>query len=55
MPASIVRETDRFGSQSLVAQEKDSTSWKAVAAAELKAFLGLVIAMSIHSLLRGWS
>ena len=50
MLTSIVRETNRFAIQCLTANGKDPNSWVAVTLEELKAFLGLIIAMSIHSL-----
>jgi len=50
MLTSIVRETKRFAVQCLSANGKDPNSWAAVTLEELKAFLGLIIAMSIHSL-----
>lgn len=50
MLTSIVRETNRFAVQCLTANRKDPNSWAAVTLEELKAFLGLIIAMSIHSL-----
>lgn len=50
MLTSIVRETNRFAVQCLTANGKDPNSWAAVTLEELKAFLGLIIAMSIHSL-----
>lgn len=50
MLTSIVRETNRFAIQCLTANGKDPNSWLAVTLEELKAFLGLIIAMSIHSL-----
>lgn len=50
MLTSIVRETNRFAVQCLTANGKDPNSWAAMTLEELKAFLGLIIAMSIHSL-----
>jgi len=50
MLTSIVQETNRFAVQCLSANGKDPNSWAAVTLEELKAFLGLIIAMSIHSL-----
>lgn len=50
MLTSIVRETNRFAIQCLTANGKDPNSWVAVTLEELKAFLGLIIAMSIHFL-----
>ena len=49
MLTSIVRETNRFAIQCLTANGKDPTSWEGVTLEDLKAFLGLIIAMSIHS------
>ena len=55
MLPSILRETNRFAVQSLTDKGKDPNSWIEVTLEELKAFLRLIIAMSIHSLpsLRG--
>lgn len=50
MLTSIVRETNRFAVQCLTANGKDPNSWAAMTLEELKASLGLIIAMSIHSL-----
>ena len=50
MLTSIVRETNRFAVLSLTDKGKDPNSWIEVTLEELKAFLGLIIAMSIHSL-----
>lgn len=46
----IVAETNRYTCQSLQARNKDIGSWKDIALEELKAFLGLLICMSIHRL-----
>lgn len=47
MLTSIVQETNMFAVQCLTANGKDPNSWVAVALKELKAILGLIIAMSI--------
>ena len=50
MLGNILRETNRYACQLLQARNKDVRSWKEVSLEELKAFLGLLIAMSIHRL-----
>lgn len=45
---NIVRETNRYAQQTMTQRNKDPNSWKEVTVEELKAFLGLLIAMSIH-------
>ena len=50
MLTSIVRETNRFAIQCLTANGKDPNPWVAVTLEQLKAVLGLIIAMSIHSI-----
>lgn len=47
---NIARETNRYACQSLEAKHKDPNNWKDVCLEELKAFLGLLIGMSIHRL-----
>jgi len=47
----IIAETNRYACQSLQARNKDIGSWKDISLEELKAFLGLLICMSIHRLL----
>lgn len=47
---NIIRETNRYAQQNLQAQSKDPSAWTEVTLQELKAFLGLLIAMSIHRL-----
>lgn len=47
---NILRETNRYACQSLQAKHKDVGSWKDISVEELKAFLGLLICMSIHRL-----
>lgn len=44
---NMVRETKRYAVQTLEIQNKDPSKWKEVTLQELKAFLGLLIAMSI--------
>ena len=44
----IEREANRYARQALTQKNKDPNSWKEVSVEELKAFLGLLIAMSIH-------
>ena len=44
----IIRETNRYARQTMTQKQKDPNSWKEVSVEELKAFLGLLIAMSIH-------
>jgi len=44
----IERETNRYTRQALTQKNKDLNSWKELSVEELKAFLGLLIAMSIH-------
>ncbi|PFX26968.1 PiggyBac transposable element-derived protein 5 [Stylophora pistillata] len=44
----IIRETNRYARQTMTQRQKDPNSWKEVSLEELKAFLGLLIAMSIH-------
>jgi len=46
----IIVETNRYACQSLQARNKDIGSWKDISLEELKAFLGLLICMSIHRL-----
>ena len=50
MLTSIVQETNRFAVQSLTDKGKDPNLWIEVTLEELKVFLGLIVAMSIHSL-----
>ena len=50
MLGNILRETNRYAYQSLQARNKDVRSWKEISLEELKAFLGLLICMSIHRL-----
>ena len=50
MMNNMVRETNRYAYQTLEAKHKDPSAWNEVALQELKAFLGLLIAMSIHRL-----
>ena len=50
MMNNMVRETNRYALQTLEKQNKDPSLWKEVTLQELKAFLGLLIAMSIHRL-----
>ena len=50
MMNNMVRETNRYALQTLEMQNKDPSLWKEVTLQELKAFLGLLIAMSIHRL-----
>ena len=45
---TIVRETNRFAHQVLAQRSREPDSWKEVSVAELKVFLRLPIAMSIH-------
>ena len=47
---NIVRETNRYARQSLAAKHKDPGSWNELSLEELKAFLGLLIGMSMHRL-----
>ena len=47
---NILRETNCYACQSLRARNKDVRSWKEISLEELKAFLGLLICMSIHRL-----
>lgn len=49
---NILRETNCYACQSLRARNKDVRSWKEISLEELKAFLGLLICMSIHRLPR---
>ena len=44
----ILRETNRYAEQSLKAKNKDSSTWDRVELQEMKAFFGLLIAMSLH-------
>ena len=46
--SEIVRETNRYAEQSLEAKNKDSSSWDRIELQEMKAFFGLLIAMSMH-------
>ena len=50
MLGHILREKNRSACQSLQARNKDVPSWKDIFLEELKAFLGLLISMSIHRL-----
>ena len=50
MLGNILRETNCYACQSLLARNKDVRSWKEISLEELKAFLGLLICMSIHRL-----
>ena len=50
MLGNILRETNRYASQSLLARNKDVDCWRDISLNELKAFLGLFICMSIHRL-----
>ena len=52
MVSQIVNETNRYARQSLQGQGKDPSEWdnKEVTPAEMKAWLGLIMAMSIHKL-----
>lgn len=50
MLGNILRETNRYACQSLQARNKDVCNWKEISLEELKAFLGLLICMSIHRL-----
>ena len=53
---NIVRETNRYARQSLAAKHKDPGSWNKLSLEELKAFLALLIGMSMHTFLRDyWS
>lgn len=47
---NMVRETNKYAVQTLEKQNKDPCKWVEVSLQELKAFLGLLIAMSIHRL-----
>ena len=47
---NILRETNRYASHTLQAKNKDPTTWKQLSMEELKAFFGLLVAMSIHKL-----
>ena len=49
---NIVKERNRYAMQSLEAQDKDPSEWtaKQITLPEIKAWLGLVMAMSIHKL-----
>ena len=47
---NILRETNGYASQTLQAKNKDTTTWKQLSMEELKAFFGLLVAMSIHKL-----
>ena len=49
MLGNILRETNRFACQSLLARNRVVDCWKDISLDELKAFLGLVC-MSIHRL-----
>ena len=46
----IVRETNKYAIKKLADAGKDSSLWVLVDLAEIKAFLGLFLAMSFHSL-----
>ena len=50
--ANIVKESNRYAMQSLQAQGKDPSEWtvKQITLAEIKAWLGLLMAMSTHKL-----
>ena len=50
MLSIIVKQTNLYARQSLTGKNKDAGAWKDVSLEELKAFLGLLIAMSIHKL-----
>ena len=50
MLGNILRETNRYARQSLLARNKDVDCWRDISLDELKAFLGLLICMSIHRL-----
>lgn len=45
---NVVRETNRYARQAMAQRGKDPNSWTEVSLDELKAFLGLLIAMGIH-------
>jgi len=47
---NILRETNRYASQSLEAKHKDPATWKQVSIEELKGFFGLLIVLSLHKL-----
>lgn len=47
---NILRETNWYASQTLQAKNTDPTTWKQLSMEELKAFFGLLVAMSIHKL-----
>ena len=47
---NIVWETNRFACHSLVAKRNDPGSWNKLSLEELKAFIGLIVDMSIHRL-----
>ncbi|KAM7438175.1 hypothetical protein ABFA07_012298 [Porites harrisoni] len=47
---NILRETNHYACQLLQATNKDVLSWREISLEELKAFLGLLICMSIHRL-----
>ena len=47
---NILRETNHYACQLLQARNKDVLSWREISLEELKAFLGLLICMSIHRL-----
>ena len=51
MLGNILRETNRYACQSLQARNKDVRSWKEISLEERKAFLSLLICMSIRRLL----
>ena len=46
-----VRETNKYAKQKLEESGKDSSLWVLVDLVELKAFVGILMAMSFHSLL----
>ena len=52
MISCIVNESNRYAKQCLLAQEKDLDTWsaKVITIDEMKAWLGLVMAMSLHRL-----
>ena len=47
---NILRETNRYAIQTLQGKNKDPTTWKQLSMEDLKAFFGLLVAMSIHKL-----
>ena len=50
MLSNTVRETNKYAKQKLEESGKDSSLWSPVDLTELKAFIGLLIAISFHSL-----